>query len=260
MAKRLTSVIHSICLLCVCAAGTQLAAACSGGSSGAGYGVSPTSPTTPTTPQTDPTYASSSTAFPDALPTDAASGNRVLVVLQQHRTPIGIWDEGLASQSKAMPFVLYEDSDAEQFASRWGIDSVPAVALCDQAGNLIALTSEPITAKNVHQLIDHAADEESDLVSELHAAYQRAERASASNHISAALAGCDAILHYKAFPICAQAATLQKSLLDKGHAAVTGAVASGDPSHSRSTLSELIRVYQGTVVADEARQALHQLE
>jgi len=256
MATHLSLVICGICLLG--AAGTPLAAACSGGSGGAGYGYVPTAPPTPATAQSDPSYAPVSSAFPSILSTDAASGNHVLVALQEHRTPIGIWDQDLASRSKTMPFVLYEDGDAQQFASRWGIDGLPAVALCDRAGNLIALTSAPITAKNVHELIDNAADEEAGLTAELQTAYQRAERASTSQHMAAALKDLDAILHYQGLPVCVQAQTLRQHLITQGHQAVADAVASEDPVRSRNALGALIRAYQGTVVGDEARKALQQ--
>ena len=261
MAMRLTAMICGVCLLGGAAAGTPLAAACSGGSGGTGYSYTPSvpsTPSTPATPQSDPTYVPVSTAFPSIVSTDAPSQNHVLVVLQDHRTPIGIWDEDLASRSKTMPFVLYEDGDAQQFASRWGIDALPAVALCDRAGNLIALTAAPITAKHVHELIDDAAAEEADLSADLQSAYQRAERASTSQHMAAALATLDAILRYQALPVCAQAQTLRQRLLAQGHEAVAGAVASGDPGRSRTALGALIRAYQGTEVADEARQVLQQ--
>ncbi len=253
MANRLASLLHGMIVLA--AAGSPLAAACSGGSGGTGYGF------TGTTPPTDPVFTPSSTAFPDTLPsTDAAKDHRVLVVLQHHRTPLGIWDANLASQSKAMPFVLFEDGAAEQFASRWEIDTIPAVALCDQAGNVLAFTSSPITAQHITQLVSNSSQEQTVLQDQLHATYQHALAAVISHHVTTALADLDLILHYKTFPVCDQATTLKTSILQQGHDAVASALTGTDPGHSRSTLTELIRTYHGTVVADEARKALHTLE
>jgi hypothetical protein len=253
MTYRIPALVLGTALLL--AGGAPLSAACSGGSGGGGYGGYSTGGSTD---NPDPTYSTASVFSPQAPSTDAKS-SRVLVVLQTHRAPLGIWDASLATLSKTMPFVKYEDSEAARFAEQWGIDSVPAVALCDREGNVIAATSAPVTANNIHHLLDQADQEQAELLSSLGALYQSAEKASSSHHVAKALENLALIQHYQGLPVCTQAATLQASLLQQGHEAIVQAEGAGDRTRIRSQLGDLVRTYRGTVVADEASKALHQL-
>jgi hypothetical protein len=242
-------------LIALCAASVA-SAACSGGYGGGGYGGGGGTGYLPA-PPVDPTYTPSSTAFsPDA---SGSTDRSVLVVLQRKSVPIGIWDDSLVSLSKVMPFVLYQDDEAAAFAQRWSIPGLPAVALCDRLGNVIAAIDTRVSAAGIHALVDHAVAEKAVLDKGLGALYQKAEAAVKAKRMSAAFQSLDVIAHYKGLAACAQADALRARLLTDGETAISIAVTHDRPE-ARTELDAVLRVWRGTQVGDAARKALHELE
>lgn len=244
---------------CLCTLPGVSAGACGGGG-GSGYG------TTTFTPPPDPTYTPTSDAFPGmstdpgSTATTQALERSVLVVLERQHQPIGIWDDGLValSKTKTIAFVRETDGEAAAFAARWQIPRLPAVALCDGAGNVLGVTGSPLTAQGVRALLAQADPARSALRTGLSSLLAQAREADRQGHAAAALADVAQVLQFRGLAVCTQAQALQADLIARGHAAVAAAAALEDSSQARAALRALAARYRDSIVADEARAALHQ--
>jgi hypothetical protein len=187
-----------------------------------------------------------------------ASGG-MLVALQSRKAPIGVWTDALKSQSQTFPFVRLEDAEATSFATRWKIPSLPAVAVCDQYGNVLDALPAPLTAAKITALLQRLPELKRATALGLRLNLQRANAAAAADKPGEALAALAKLAPFSGYPACAEAEQLRQSLLERGLQAL-GEAREKPASVARGELVALKREYQGTPVADEAGATLRSLK
>jgi hypothetical protein len=197
----------------------------------------------------------------EALAKSAKSGYGFLVALQRQKKPIGIWDTQLADASKTMPFVRIEDADAEAFARKWGIATLPAVVTCDRFGNVLDTVDGNITAVKVKAALAKMPSTAQSTESLLTRGLTKARSLAEAGKVQDALSAIASISRFTGYDACDGAEQLRQSLLEQGFRQVAEAkeIATSDSSSCRSKLTELKRAYRGTGVADEAGAALKTL-
>jgi hypothetical protein len=182
-----------------------------------------------------------------------------VVALQKSKAPIGVWTDRLKELSGKMPFVRLEDDAAQRFAAQWKIASLPAVALCDQFGNVLDVTAGQLNPGKISGMIERLPEARQMTIAALGLSLRKATDSANAGKTADAFATIARIQAFTGYPACTRAEELRQVLIERGFQQL--AVAREKPATEiRTALVALRHDYAGTSVADEASETLKALK
>jgi hypothetical protein len=156
--------------------------------------------------------------YPSWTPSDQASakaqqaGSGIVYAIESDKRKVEMWDTALQTLSEKLPFVEQNGEYAKDFARRWNITTLPAVAVADDKGNVLWWSQASVSVAKVTAAIKDAPAEQKLLRQRLDALLAKARKQQAAGQLQQARNALASILHYQGYPAVAEAQRLANDL------------------------------------------------